>query len=232
MWPPGRTSRAMLRKPPSRIARVVQHAVAEHDVELLGPERGAEQVHLQEAHAGEPVLAAELLGHPQRVHAQVRPDHGAAADAEEVRELAGAAAHLEHPRIERDLLAQQARVDALARLRDQRAHGVVVVVVRERVLLVELLHDLGDVALGLLVGPEELPDPVLAAEACAAAAAAGGRTVDSESPAAGGAAPELRAAPDRARGRPPRRGAPRGPRAGPPSPAPSSRARGRRCPTA
>src|SRR5438034_10966540 len=49
-----------------------------------------------------------------------------------------------------------------------------VVIIREWMFLVELLHDIRDVAISLLVRPKQLPDPVLPPEASPAAAASRG----------------------------------------------------------
>ena len=169
---------------------MVQHAVAEDDVEAPGREDGSKQVHLHELHALQFALLAERLAEPQRVQAQIRADDLATADAEEVGQLAGAAADLENVAVVGNRLVQSPRVEPGPRLLDQGAHGVVVVVVGKGSLLVERLDDLGDVARVVepLVRPEELRDvlghlervlaaparqPAVLADECGTAAGAG-----------------------------------------------------------
>ena len=73
------------------------------------------------------------------------PSTRAMRDRQEVRQLPGAAADLDHAGVVRNLLVQQPREETGPRLLEQRALVVEVVVVGERRLLVELLDDVGDV---------------------------------------------------------------------------------------
>ena len=167
----------------------MQHAVAEHDVVLLGLERGTEQVHLQEAHARQTWLERNASASPREFRQRSVPVTLRHVMPRKFDELPCPASDLEHVGVVRQLLAEQLGVEAASRLGDQRAQRFVIVIVRERMLLVERLDDLGDVSRGLVVRPEELMDPIRSRKASAARGAHGSLVARSELAAAGGTAP-------------------------------------------
>ena len=113
------------------------------------------------------------------MEAEVRRDHGpAGGEGEEVTQLAGAAANIEHPRPRRDLLVEEAGEDPLPGLLLEAGARVEILVVGKGVVLVELLDALRDVGLRVpFVRPEEQGNAAVTAEALAAARAQDRRLV-------------------------------------------------------
>ena len=200
MWPPGLSLASDRAVAGFRIGGVVQHAVGDDEIEAGIGERWAEQVHLHEVGVDDGETVAEALAEPQRIHAQVGADDAATpVHAEEVGELGGAAARLQHQSARRDLLVEQAGEYAGPGLVAQALAAVEIVVVGKRRLLVELLDDVGDVALALapLVGNEELGDAVRHGIVLAALAAAERHALLAQGAAAGGAAHDIEERPAR-----------------------------------
>src|SRR5712691_7328810 len=146
-----------------RIGRMVKHAVGNDDVHAGVGEGRPEQVHLEEIGIDDAEAVAKVLGKLERIHAQVgtyrapTPIH-----AEEIRELAGAAARLEHQRIGWNLLVQNAGKDTEPCFLTKGFAAVHIVVIGKRRLLVEILDDVRHVQLAVppIVGHEKLRNSV------------------------------------------------------------------------
>ena len=163
MWPPGLTSEEMRPEAAVRIGRVMQHAVAQHDVELLRLEAGRNRFICTNRHAIEP--CSRRNASPSRsefrhmsvpiTRRQEMPRKFVSCPVPQPTSSTVA--------VVRNALVQSSRILAAARLFDQRAHRIVIVVVRERRLLVERLDHLRHVArvVDLLVRPEQLRNAVV-----------------------------------------------------------------------
>src|SRR6266581_709477 len=77
------------RKGAPRIARVMQHAVADDEIEEPVTQRWPKQVHLGERGALEPMGGLEFLRQRQRIQANVRAQGAPVRDGQEIRELPG-----------------------------------------------------------------------------------------------------------------------------------------------
>jgi len=157
-----------------RVGRVMEYAIADHEVERRGGECRPEQVHLHEVNGREMIALRELVSEPKRVEAEVRADDRAVRDGQEVAHLSGPAPRLEYAGAERDLLVEQSREQSAPRLLHEAADVVEVVVVRERRLLVEGADVFGDIGLRRipLGGPVQLRNAAFRGKGVSAAAAA------------------------------------------------------------
>src|SRR6266436_3731886 len=98
---------------------MMKNTVADDYVDAAVTERWAEQIHLQKRSVGDPVPLAKAVGQPQGVDTNVAPEHPTLpGQAEEIRQLPGAAASLEHDGTVGELLIERCSEEPFSRLGD------------------------------------------------------------------------------------------------------------------
>src|SRR6266446_2265852 len=135
-------------EPEQRIRRMMQDAVADHEIEAARPEHRTKQVHLQEVDARQAKPFLELLTEPEGVDADVGTEDRPRCDAKEHAQLASPTPAFENASPQRDLLIEEVREQTAARLVHETADAVELIVVRERRLLIEGAYLLSHPLLG------------------------------------------------------------------------------------